>query len=83
MLSMVLLSLSFNNPDKHNTGVRQVIAAQGDVPNKGKIACLPESYTSVPPTMQVRQDAPIPIIQKGPSKVTCQIISQAVQEEYR
>ena len=73
----------FQHPDKHNTGVRQVIAAQRDVPNKGKIACLPESYTSIPPTMQVRQDAPIPIIQKGPSKVTCQIISQAVQEEYR
>lgn len=72
----------FQHPNKHNTGVRQAVAVQSDAHNKEKLACLPKSYTSIPPAMHVRQDAPMPI-QGGLNKASCQVISQAVQEEYR
>ncbi len=47
----------------------------------GAVACLPETYTSIPPAAVTRQDLPVPK-QEGPNKVVCQQISQAMQKEY-
>ena len=72
----------FQHPNKDNGGVPQHVATHIDAAIKGPIACLPETYTSIPPVTFVRQD---PTLSKlaGPNKVDCQIISQAMQKEYR
>ena len=45
------------------------------------IACLPETYTSIPPATLTRVDPPLPK-HEGPNISDCHLISQAMQEEY-
>ena len=72
----------FQHPNKDNGGVPQHVATHIDAATKGPIACLPETYTSIPPVTFVRQDPTLPKL-ADPNKVDCQIISQAMQKEYR
>ncbi len=72
----------FQHPKKDNTGVRQVVVTPSDTATKGPIACLPKSYTNIPPATLIKKDPPVPQL-TGPSKPDCQIVSQAVEEEYR
>ena len=73
----------FQHPDSSVIEVRVVIFAMADDMNtKGAIACLPETYTDIPPATLVRQDPPVPK-QEGPNKTVHQIISQAMEREYR
>ena len=53
-----------------------------DTATKGPIACLPETYTSIPPATLTKQDPPVPQL-TDQNKADCQIISQAMEEEYR
>ena len=59
-----------------------IVVTCSDTAIKGPIACLPESYTSIPPATLIKQDPPVPQL-TGPNKADCQIIPQAVEEEYR
>lgn len=69
-------------PDNDNSGdARAVVTTtEGacDPATKRTIACLPESYTSIPPATFVRQDSPLPK-QEGPNEADCQLISHAMQ----
>ena len=53
-----------------------------DMATKGTIACLPETYTSMPSTTLARQDPSVPK-KEGPDKAVCQLIPQAMQKVYR
>ena len=72
----------FQHPNKDNSGVPQLIVTRSGTATKGPIACLPDTYTSIPPATRIKQDPPVPQL-TGPYNADCQIISQAVEEEYR
>ena len=59
-----------------------VFAMPDDMDTKGAIACLPETYTNIPPATLMRQDPAVPK-QENPNKAVHQIISQAMEKEYR
>ena len=73
----------FEHRSNDLTGVQRVMNIQTDntQARKKTLAHLPEKYTSVIPVAQCRADAPIPKLE-GPNKVDCQLIPQALQEEY-
>ena len=73
----------FQHPDINISEVPRVVFTMlDDMATKGTIACLPETYTSIPPATLTRQDPPVPK-QEGPYKAVCQLILQAMQKEYR
>ena len=73
----------FQHPDSDSGGVaRAVTTTHGDPATTNRtIACLPETYTSIPPATLTRVDPPLPK-HEGPNKSDCHLISQAMQEEY-
>ena len=60
----------FQHPNKDNSGVPQHVATYSDAATKGPIACLPETYTNIPPATLRRQDPPLPRL-PGPNKADC------------
>ena len=73
----------FQHPDSDSGGVaRAVTTTHGDPATTNRtIACLPETYTSIPPATLTRVEPPLPK-HEGPNKSDCHLISQAMQEEY-
>ena len=72
----------FQHPNKDNTGVPQRVVTLSETTTKGPIACLPNTYTSIPPVSLIKQDPPVPQL-PGQNKADCQILLQAMKEEYR
>ena len=72
----------FQHPNKDNTGVPQHVVTLSETTTKGPIACLPNTYTSIPPVSLIKQDPPVPQL-PGQNKADCQILLQAMKEEYR
>ena len=48
------------HPNKDNTGVPQRVVTLSETTTKGPIACLPNTYTSIPPVSLIKQDPPVP-----------------------
>ena len=61
---------------------RVVFTMPDDMATNGTLACLPETYTSIPPATLARQDPCVPR-QEVPNKAVCQLTPQAMQKEYR
>lgn len=77
----------FQHPSNEDSGVDRTstVGTNGDHDRDAgakKVAHLPESYSSVPPVSQCRQDPPLPMLD-GPNKADGQLIPQAMDKEYR
>lgn len=74
----------FQHADKTSPGILRSIPAPSESSSKDKkIGNLPESYTMVKPVaLPSRNDPKVPKLD-GPNKSDCQLITQALQQEYR
>ena len=75
----------FQHPDTNFSEVPQVVVTMLDeMATTGTIhvACLPETYTSIPPATLARKGSSMPK-QEGANKAVCQLIPEALQKEYK
>lgn len=76
----------FQHPCSESRGVqRGLLTANQDVPStesRGTLSKLPDSYTSVPPLTFGKRDVTVPKLD-APCKPNCQLVPQAMEEEYR
>ncbi|KAK3737233.1 hypothetical protein QZH41_010861 [Actinostola sp. cb2023] len=72
----------FQHADDNFSGIVRDVPVPDCSSKEKKIASLPESYATVTPVVCYKNDPPLPKLD-GSNKSDCQLITQAMQKEYR